>query len=192
MSDSSDLLVPDTKPTSSPRSFSDVLVDDYKNLEVIEKYENCVNGDGPLQPKSRFFLHGTLVDPQEEEVLRTRFSTACPRLLEPHRHQIPSTWSHVMLESLKPSDFILKENGFYQCRVQGALIQMTRQDMDEVLNELGICRRVITEPYSAAGERETREKVAGYMVEQMNALLKSKLAAWSLYAQVKHEYSYSQ
>lgn len=188
MPNSSDLLVPGIKPTLRLRPLNDILAEDCKNLEVMKEYASQVKRDGLVQPKSRVLLHGYSVNPQEEEVLQTCFSTLCPRLLEPHRTKSPITWSHVMLESLKPSDFIPKENGFYECQVQGALIQMARQDMDEVLNELGICRRVITEPFSVTAERETKEKVAGCIVEHMNTLVESELAILSHYSQVKHEY----
>ncbi|KAJ5343026.1 uncharacterized protein N7506_002850 [Penicillium brevicompactum] len=174
------LCVPDTRPTPRMRPFRDILADDRKNLEAMEEYASRVKRDGPLQPKSRIPLHGYRVSPQEEEVLQTRFSTQYPRLLEPLRNQGPITWTHVLLESLKRSDFIAKENGLYQCQVQGASIQVTSQDLEEILNELGICRRVITEPYSDAAESETRQEVAGCVAAQMESLLKRYNACQSI------------
>lgn len=175
MSDCSEHPVPITKPTPRLRPFSDILADDCKNLEAIEEYASRVERDGPLQQKSRVQLHGYVVNADEEKVLQTQFSTQFPRLLEPRQSQSPITWTHVMLESLRPEDFIPRESGLYQCQVQGTLIQVTSQDMAEILNELGICRRVITQPYSDVAEKETREKVAGCMDAQMTSLLKREL-----------------
>lgn len=156
------------------RPFSDIFADDSINLQAMEEFATRVKIGGPLQPMSRVPLNGYAVKPEEEEALGKRFSTQYPRLLEPRQTPTQITWTRVLLESLRPSDFMPSDNEMYRCQVQGNWIQMTVQDMNEILNEVGICRRVITEPYSDAGERQTREKLIGCLTVQMSSLVESR------------------